>query len=141
MKRINERAWEVFGIYGRVCESCSGAIALSLLQALAMFGCLEKREAGGLTLYCILTFIAVVATIGFFASLISIGRTIHIQSEGHKVAEFLISCIFYPVVIGILLSALATLQSDNIERVLCKVIWQLVIAEISTTAVSDIWRA
>lgn len=88
MKRINERAWEVFGIYGRVCESCSGAIALSLLQALAMFGCLEKREAGGLTLYCILTFIAVVATIGFFASLISIGRTIHIQSEGHKVAEF-----------------------------------------------------
>lgn len=141
MKRINERAWEVFGIYGRVCESCSGAIALSLLQALAMFGCLEKREAGGLTLYCILTFIAVVATIGFFASLISIGRTIHIQSEGHKVAEFLISCIFYPVVIGILLSALATLQSDNIERVLCKVIWQLVIAEISTMAVSDIWRA
>lgn len=85
MKRINERAWEVFGIYGRVCESCSGAIALSLLQALA--------------------------TIGFFASLISIGRTIHIQSEGHKVAEFLISCVFYPVVIGILLSALATLQS------------------------------
>ena len=111
MKRINERAWEVFGIYGRVCESCSGAIALSLLQALAMFGCLEKREAGGLTLYCILTFIAFVATIGFFASLISIGRTIHIQSEGHKVAEFLISCVFYPVVIGILLSALATLQS------------------------------
>lgn len=101
MKRINERAWEVFGIYGRVCESCSGAIALSLLQALAMFGCLEKREAVGLTLYCILTFIAVVATIGFFASLISIGRTIHIQSEGHKVAEFLISCVFYPVVIGI----------------------------------------
>lgn len=89
MKRINERAWEVFGIYGRVCESCSGAIALSLLQALAMFGCLEKREAVGLTLYCILTFIAVVATIGFFASLISIGRTIHIQSEGHKVADFL----------------------------------------------------
>lgn len=44
MKRINERAQEVFGIYGRVCESCSGAIALSLLQALAMFGCLEKRE-------------------------------------------------------------------------------------------------
>ncbi|HDU5805815.1 TPA: hypothetical protein RFV71_000398 [Klebsiella quasipneumoniae subsp. quasipneumoniae] len=44
MKRINERAWEVFGIYGRVCESCSGAIALSLLQALAMFGCLEKRR-------------------------------------------------------------------------------------------------
>lgn len=43
MKRINERAWEVFGIYGRVCESCSGAIALSLLQALAMFGCLEGR--------------------------------------------------------------------------------------------------
>ena len=111
MKRINERALEVFGIYGRVCESCSGAIALSLLQALAMFGCLEKREAVGLTLYCILTFIAVVATIGFFASLISIGRTIHIQSEGHKVAEFLISCVFYPVVIGILLSALATLQS------------------------------
>lgn len=31
--------------------------------------------------------------------------------------------------------------ADNIERVLCKVIWQLVIAEISTTAVSDIWRA
>ena len=89
----------------------SGAIALSLLQALAMFGCLEKREAVGLTLYCILTFIAVVATIGFFASLISIGRTIHIQSEGHNVAEFLISCVFYPVVIGILLSALATLQS------------------------------
>lgn len=84
MKRINERAWQVFGIYGRGCESCSGAIALSLLQALAMFGCLEKREAGGLTLYCILTFIAVAATIGFFASLISIGRTIHIQSEGHK---------------------------------------------------------
>lgn len=55
--------------------------------------------------------IAVVATIGFFASLISIGRTIHIQSEGHKVAEFLISSVFYPVVIGILLSALATLQS------------------------------
>lgn len=64
MKRINERAWEVFGVYGRVCESCSGAIALSLLQALAMFGCLEKREAGGLTLYCILTFIAVVANFG-----------------------------------------------------------------------------
>lgn len=31
--------------------------------------------------------------------------------------------------------------ADNIERVLCKVIWQLVIAEISTMLVSDIWRA
>lgn len=111
MKRINERAWEVFSIYGKVCESCSGAIALSLLQALAMLGCLEKREAGGLILYCILTLIAVVATIGFFASLISIGRTIHTQSKGHKVAEYLISCVFYPVVIGILLTAVATLQS------------------------------
>lgn len=41
----------------------------------------------------------------------SVAVAIHIQSEGHKVAEFLISCVFYPVVIGILLSALATLQS------------------------------
>ena len=111
MKRINERAWEVFGIYGRVCESCSGAIALSLLQALAMLSCLEKRDAGGLILYCILTLIAAVATIGFLASLISIGRTIHLQSKGHKVAEYLISCIFYPVVIGLLLTAVATLKS------------------------------
>ncbi|MEB5695591.1 hypothetical protein MXM31_05250 [Klebsiella aerogenes] len=111
MKRINERVWEMFGIYGRVCESCSGAIALSLLQALAMFGCLEKRAVGGLTLYCILILIAVVATVGFFASLISIGRAIHIQTKGHKVAEYLISCVFYPVVIGIILTAVATLKS------------------------------
>ena len=111
MKRINERAWEVFSVYGRVCESCSGAIALSLLQALAMFGCLERRDASEPTLYYILTLIAIVATIGFFASLISIGRTIHTQSKGHKVAEYLISCVFYPVVIGILLTAFATLKS------------------------------
>ena len=111
MKRIRERFLEAFGIYGKVCERCSGTIALSLLQALAMFSCLEKRYSGGIILYCLLTLIAIVATAGFLASLISIGRTIHIQSKGHKVAEYLISCIFYPVVIGILITAAATLKA------------------------------
>lgn len=47
MNKINLQVWSTFRLYGKICENCSGAMALCLLQALAMLGCLSNRGVGG----------------------------------------------------------------------------------------------
>lgn len=110
MNTLNLRLWSACRRYGRICERCSGALALSLLQALAMLGCLSYRGEGGAR-YGILTIIAILAFIGFVGSILSIYTVIHSSTRSHKIERFIISCLFYPVVIGVLLTAIATYKS------------------------------
>ncbi|WP_268163101.1 hypothetical protein [Klebsiella variicola] len=86
MNKINLQVWSTFRLYGKICENCSGAMALCLLQALAMLGCLSNRGVGG-AYYWLLTFIAVLATVGFLGSLISIGNTIYFYTRDRKIAK------------------------------------------------------
>lgn len=110
MNKINLQVWSTFRLYGKICENCSGAMALCLLQALAMLGCLSNRGVGG-AYYWLLTFIAVLATVGFLGSLISIGNTIYFYTRDRKIECYIIYAVFHPVVIGVLITAAATLKS------------------------------
>jgi hypothetical protein len=95
VNKINLQVWSTFRLYGKICENCSGAMALCLLQALAMLGCLSNRVGGAY--YWLLTFIAVLATVGFWGlSLVLVTPSISIPETGKlSVISFMLFFILW----------------------------------------------
>lgn len=103
---------ETFRDYRKVAEGSSGALALSVIQVLVMMGCLAKRDVlSNHIYYWGLTGIAILATIGFFTSILSVGAVIMEVMPEKSWRRTIVSWLFYPVGMGVLLVAVATLKS------------------------------
>lgn len=110
--RLSKLISETFLDYRKVAERSSGALALSVVQVLVMIGCLAKRDVlPNLIYYWGITGIALLATIGFCTSILSIGAVIIEVTPEKSWRRQILFWLFYPVVTGVFLVAAATLKS------------------------------
>ncbi|QOV70566.1 hypothetical protein [Citrobacter sp. BDA59-3] len=97
--------------FHEVAEKCSGTLALALIQGLVMTAAVMKKNQFHGLMYCSITFIALVATVGFFTCFLVIIDVINKQEECGKYLKSFIFLFYICVYIGSILSAVATFNS------------------------------
>lgn len=100
-----------FKKYSQIANDSSGAIALSAIQAFVMMAGLVKVNeiTGGnhWVMWGIISF----STAGFFASCISVAVVIFSSENTNRWDKTIISLLFYPTYVGIMLSAFITAKA------------------------------
>jgi len=95
--------------FGKVVEGSSGALSFGVIQCMAAAVTNLSRKTG--VEYFGVLLAAVIATVGFFMCIFSVGQVIHEVSGGHKVKKLLLFFLLYPAVIGVFLSVKISLVS------------------------------
>lgn len=108
---VDEAFVRFFDKFHTVAEKSSGTLALGIIQCLVMAASVIKRDQINGLMYWGLTFFAVVSTVGFIVSFVSIINVIIKQNECEKWIKFLILLLYIPIYIGVILSAIATYLS------------------------------
>ncbi|MEB7890683.1 hypothetical protein NGK36_15510 [Hafnia alvei] len=100
-----------FKKYIQIANDSSGAIALSAIQAFVMMAGLVKVNeiTGGnhWVMWGVISF----STAGFFASCISVAVVIFSSENTNRWDKAIISLLFYPTYVGIMLSAFITAKA------------------------------
>ena len=97
--------------FGKVVEGSSGALSFGVIQCLAMAASVTNLSRKTGVEYFGVLLAAVIATVGFFMCIFSVGQVIHEVSGGHKVKKLLLFFLLYPAVIGVFLSVKISLVS------------------------------
>lgn len=91
--------------FGRVVEGSSGALSFGLIQCLAMAGAVTSLSRLNGIQFGLMLAAALIATVGFFLCIFSVGQVIKDVTGGNKGRRVLLSLLLYPAAVGVLLSA------------------------------------
>lgn len=94
-----------FKKYSQIANDSSGAIALSVIQAIVMMaGLVKVNEITGVN-HWVMWGVISFSTAGFFASCISVVVVIFSSENTNILYKAIISLLFFPAYVGIMLSA------------------------------------
>lgn len=110
-QRLNDFSDHLLSDFSKVVEGSSGALSFGVIQCLAVAVSVTKlNKVTGIEFF--ITFIvAVVATLGFFLCIFSVGKVIAEVTAENKVRKYLLYMLLYPAAVGILISAKVSLMS------------------------------
>jgi len=97
--------------FGKVVEGSSGALSFGVIQCLAMAGAVTSLSHLSGIQFALMLLAALVATVGFFLCIFSVGRVIKAVTGNNKGRRVLLCVLLYPAAIGVLLSAKVSLSS------------------------------
>lgn len=108
---LNDFSDHLLSDFSKVVEGSSGALSFGIIQCLAMAASVTKLNKLTGIEYCLTFTVAVVATLGLFLCIFSVGKVIAEVSAESKVRKILLFTLLYPAVIGVFISVKISLMS------------------------------
>ncbi|URG53042.1 hypothetical protein IG605_001295 [Pectobacterium quasiaquaticum] len=108
---LNDFSDHLLSDFSKVVEGSSGALSFGVIQCLAVAVSVTKLDKVTGIEFVITFMVAVIATLGLFLCIFSVGKVIAEVAAENKLRKFLLYMLLYPAAVGVLISAKVSLMS------------------------------